>query len=571
MRFAPAPGNDLELGEVSGGRGSLKLPRTMRDKHLYVCGATGTGKSKFLEHLIRQDIMAWRYSRCGMLVLDPHGSLYDSLMRWLATYEIDRPVVAIDLRQDETIVSYNLLRERAASPAVIVENLVEAMAYVWGQSGTDQTPLFARWAGNILRTLYEKRLTLAETVYLVTDAHVRRSLTSGLTDSMVQRDWNLANALALKDFEAQVSSTVNRLLRFLRNKTMRAVFGQSHSSLDLGAAIEEGHIVLVSVAREGAKISKENADLFATLLLTDLWTAAQERGKKQGAKPFYVYLDEFQRFVTPTIAENLDEARGFGLHLTLAHQFPNQLLDAGPNGRRVYNSVMENASSKVVFRLSDEENLKPLASWLFRGVMDPDEIKHKLYSTKVMSHRDEYRTSYSRSTTNSRGGGSHFVSTSGSGEGGSDGSDNTSWREYTAESSGESDAWSEAETHGETRTPTLLPVMGKELSQVQFRSLDEQLFRAMAALFDQDQRQGVARLVGMKAPVPIVTPTVKDGWAMAERVERYRAQAASRWPFVLPMDEAVKRIGERERQVALNVLGPALGSVEPVTAKRRLR
>src|SRR5581483_10981119 len=115
------------------------------------------------------------------------------------------------------------------------------------------------------------------------------------------------------------------------------------------------------------------------------------------------YLDEFQQFINPTIAENLDEARGFGLHFTLAHQFPNQLLDRGDNGRRVYNSIMENASSKVVFRLSHEDNLRVMAQSLFMGVMDPDEVKHELYSTKVMAYREEMRTITSRSKGRSTG------------------------------------------------------------------------------------------------------------------------------------------------------------------------
>jgi len=407
------PGNDLDLGLLPGRSARLRFSRTERDKHLYICGGTGTGKSKFLEHLIRQDILAWRNSRCGLLVLDPHGNLYDSLMRWLAWHKIDRPIVPIDLRQDDWVISYNLLRQRSADPAVLVDNITDAMAYVWGQGGTDRTPLFARWAGNVLRTLYEKKLTLIESEYLIdrVSKQMRYVLTADMKDKPSRQDWQYANTLTPRDFEAQLGSTVNRLQRFIRNQTMRSMFGLPKVSLDLGTALEEGQIILVSLATERAKVSKENAELFATLLLSDLWTAAQERGKRDGVKPFYVYLDEFQQFVTPTIAENLDEARGYGLHLTMAHQFPNQLLDRGENGKRVYNSIMENASSKVVFRLSHEENLKVMAQWLFMGVMNPDEIKHELYSTKVMGYREEMRTSYSRSASE---GGGVFSGTTGS-------------------------------------------------------------------------------------------------------------------------------------------------------------
>lgn len=236
-----------------------------------------------------------------------------------------------------------------------------------------------------------------------------------------RQDWRFADTLNAKDFESQIGSTVNRLQRFIRSQTMRSMFGQPTVSLDLGKALEEGSIILVSLATERAKVSKENAELFATLLLSDLWTAAQERGKRDGVKPFYVYLDEFQRFVTPTISDNLDEARGFGLHLTMAHQFPNQLLDRGENGRRVYNSIMENASSKVVLRLYHEDNLRAMAQWLFMGVMNPDEIKQELYSTKVMSYREELKEVISESTSSGKTRGTQRGHAGGAGLGGTEG------------------------------------------------------------------------------------------------------------------------------------------------------
>jgi len=576
-------GNDLNLGILPGRAASLQFPRTSRDKHLYVCGGTGTGKSKFLEHLIRQDIISWRKSRCGLLVLDPHGSLYDSLICWLAWNKIERPVVPIDLRQDDWVVSYNLLRKRdKVDPQVLIDNITDAMAYVWGQGGTDQTPLFARWAGNIIRPLYEKKLTLIEAEYLIdrVSKQMRYLLTADLSDKAARQDWQFANTLTPRDFEAQIGSTVNRLQRFIRNQTMRATFGMPEVSLDLGAALEEGHIILVSLATERARVSKENAELFATLLLSDLWTAAQERGKRDQIKPFYVYLDEFQRFVTPTIADNLDEARGYGLHLTMAHQFPNQLLDRGENGKRVYNSIMENASSKVVFRLTHDENLQAMAKWLFMGVMNPDEIKHELYSTKVMGYREEMREIRTEGRSTGTGRGTQRGGSAGAGMGGTvnfigdDASVNPrsiseSSSNFSAESESESESWSETTSESVSHVPMLIPVFGKELSHVQFRTLDEQLFRSMAVLFDQQERHSVARLVGMSAPVSLKTPEVTRMPGSSERTQQFLAACYKKLSFALPGAEARTRLAARNENLASVLLGEFSG--EPTTAKRIIK
>ncbi len=597
----PRPkGNDVTLGEVVGTGQSLVFPRESRDKHLYVAGATGTGKSKFLESLIRQDIRGWFKSKCGMLLLDPHGSLYDSLMEWLASADATRlPIVPIDLRQDEWVISYNALRRRSAADcSVVIDNFVQAMAHVWGAAGTDHTPRFARWATNILRTLYENDLTLLEAEYLIDhlDRAARHALSQNVQDRASKRDWQFANQLTPRDFEAEIGSTANRLHRFLRNNHMRSMFGHSRVSLDLRTALDEGQIILVSLASAGARVSEEDADLFATLLLSDLWTAALERGKRPGVKPFYVYLDEFQRFVTPTIASNLDEARGFGLHLTMANQYPQQLLDRGEQGMRLYHSVMENASSKAVFRLHSEENLKPLAQWLFRGVMDPDEIKLTLEGTKVLGYEEVERmsrtsgSSRARSVTATEGDSASSGTAESLGmsrsEGWSTRVNTGEWnlafqrQDGLGESSGsqsgssaahhESVASSEGETHtySETVSSALVPVMGKELSHVQFRSLEEQLHRAMAALFDQEQREGVARLVGMRAPASIRTPTVKDRKAPPEAVRRYSAKLLAKWDFALPAAQSASELAERERRLEMQ-LRQAAGD-EPDTASRRI-
>lgn len=568
-------GNPLNLGRVVGRGRNLTLSPEDRSMHLHVSGATGTGKSKFLENLIKQDILNWRPSKCGVMLLDPHGALYDSIMRWLTVTGLDRPVIPIDLRRDDWVISYNLLRKRSANPAVIVANMVDAMAYVWGQGGTDLTPLFERWASNTLGLLYDKNLTLVEATYLmdVQASYLRDSLSRGLSSKMCEKDWAFANKLSPKDFENQIASTLNRLGRFLRNEFLRLIFGQTEVSLDLSKALDEGHIILVSLATERARVSREDSELFATLLLNDLWTAAQERGKPKNVKPFYVYVDEFQKFVTPTIAENLDQARGYGLHLTMAHQFPKQFKTKGNAGEQLYDSMMESARSKVVFQLSDEENLMPLAKWLFRGMMDPDKVKHQLYSTKVMDYVLEYKKVYSRSTTTSEGGGTTTTNTEGFTEGASGEIGEMdavqAWSDHLSHGVAESSSWSESTSEGESDVPMLMPVIGKELTHVQFESLDEQLFRAMAVLFDQEQRQGVARLVDMTAPASFFTPTVEDSHASPERVGKYVKQLLKKWDFALPAEKAMKMLAERQK-LLMDQLQNNPESDEPVKSKRRI-
>jgi hypothetical protein len=562
-------GNDIALGTVIETGKPLPLPREARATHLYIAGLTETGKSKFLESLIWQDLMRWNKSGCGALVIDPHGSLYNSLMARLAFNDIHLPrlpIVPVDLTRDDWIIGYNVLRPRPkAEASVVIGNFIQAMSFVWGASGTDMTPLFARWASRILRTLYEKKYTLVEAEYLtdLVSKELRQTLTEGVKTRSAKRDWAFADTLSAKDFDAQISSTLNRLERFLNTEVLRRMFGQDKLSLDLGEALAKGRIILVNLSLSGGRIHEEDARLFATLLLADLWTAAKERGKPVAGKtqrPFYVYLDEFQRFVSPTIAQNLDEARGFGLHLTLAHQFPKQLLNAGSHGQQVYDSIMANARNKVVFAMEDEDNLKPLAQMLYRGVMSPMKVKHQLYSTKVMSYAEELRTSYNTSTTASRSGAHQSGSAGGSGRGGtsvypwgtfsapSSTSDSTS--QFQSQSQSDSSSWGEARVDGEAVSPMLLPQFGKELSSVQFFPLEEQLFRAMGALHDQAQRHFVTRLVGSRIPLAVRTPTVHPQPTTEEFVEKYTAKLFRRLSFALLCTEADHIIEKRDAKIA---------------------
>ena len=581
-------GNDLLIAKSR--HGPLVLTREQRSRHLYVTGSTGSGKSKFLEYLIRQDIVNWRESECGLLLLDPHGAIYDGLLHWLArkSFVRERPIIPIDLRRDDWVVAYNLLRKREqVAASVVTDNLVDALTYVWGDAGTDATPRLARNATAVFQALYEHGLTLVESLKILEFANreLRATLARGTKDEATRATLERLNALKPFDYDLQTESTLNRFQRLFRNESLRAAFGQTEVSFDFGQALSEGAIVLVSLATEGGTVSQENASTFATLMVADLWTAAKERGKGSDPKPFYLYIDEFQRFVSPTIAENLDEARGFGLHLTLAHQYPSQLIEANREyGQRIYESIMENARSKISFSLSlRDRNLAPLADWFYSGTFDPFRVKRELYSRKVMDYSEETRevtthgTSRGSATSEARG----AVTGTGSGRvetmsGGYDGAvlNPMQWSSSASEASSSSDTTTRGDTDSESgsestsEVPVWIPIFGEELSSVQYLSLDEQRFLAEQKIMMQKDRHATARFLGMTAPAELRTPEVPPRFGSEERAEDYRLEQLAKYPFVLSYDDAQARLQKRHAALALQSIPP---ETEPVSYTRRVR
>jgi hypothetical protein len=215
--------------------------------------------------------------------------------------------------------------------------------------------------------------------------------------------------------------------------------------------------------------------------------------------------------------------------------------------------------------------------------LDADQVKLSLESTKVVGYREEMReshtsgTSTGRTTASGKGGGSFQGTSTGDGKSGADSYDRRDpdnettlqsatqsaegWNSYIAESSGESGNWTESESESETssesttRSSVLIPIMGKEVSSVQYRSIEEQMFQAMQKLFDQQDRHFAIRFHGgPRAPLFVKTPTVAPAATREERIEAYRRKLLGNLAFAMPMAEAEERISGRERKLIAEIV-----------------
>jgi len=376
----------------------IYIPEHIRSTHMQVIGSTGTGKSKFLEHMIRNDILNGN----GVCLIDPHGYLYDDLVNWLTSYQEffdSKKIVLFNPAHDDYFLGFNPFLHHSLDISHQVDTMVNACAKAWGAESMDTTPLLKKCLRCIFHALAETDLTLLESLYFISLSDesklLREHLTNQIKNPVIKEVWRSFNNLKPREYNEQFSSSANRLIEFLSSERIRRIIGQSKKTIEFKKMMDEGYIVLVNLS-SGQRLSKDNSRLLGTLMINDLFLSACERKrvKNQVPKPFYLYIDECAQFLNEDIGRILDECRKFGLHLTLAHQHLAQLRKAGED---IYSSIMTDAKTKIIFGGLTPEDAEILAKQIFMGEFDIDEIKHTLTSHQVVGQHREWFNSHSDS------------------------------------------------------------------------------------------------------------------------------------------------------------------------------
>lgn len=328
----------------------VSISKAERDKHTYVLGITGKGKSAFLEGLILQDIYAGR--GCG--VIDPHSDLAKNVFAHLVTSGyLNAPanrarLVYLDTSNERHIPAFNVLAI-PGEPYAIAQLVIEAFRRTWPDA-LKEAPQFSNIMLAALLVLIKTNHTLVDLHRLLIDADWREQLLTQAQDGEATAFFHDRYDRWGRDAPTMRESTLNKVSAFVFNPTIKRMLGATGNALDFRTIMDNKNVLLCDLGGE-----PETRRLLGSLLVTFLEYAAFTRRDLPHHKrlPFYLYMDEFQDFSAndgsaKTLSQILSEARKFGLHLTLAHQSLSQL-------QTRLSGAIGNIQTKVLFGMSRQD------------------------------------------------------------------------------------------------------------------------------------------------------------------------------------------------------------------------
>lgn len=339
---AIAEGHDLWLGR-NVHQGIERIPtlnNSLRLKHMHVIGATGTGKSTFLQSCIVQDILLGN----GIAVLDPHGDLIESILPHIPP-ERHEDVILIDPADSEFPVGFNILSAHSDIEKEILSSDLVAVFRRLSTSFGDQ--MHSVLANAILAFLESSTGgTLIDLRRFLIEKPFRESILKTVSDPNVIYYWQKEYPL-LKT--SSIGPILTRLDSFLRPKPIRYMAAQK-KSLDFENILDSKKILLIKLSQ--GLIGTENSYLLGTFFVSKIYQAAMARQiqSKTERQPFFLYIDEFQNFITPSLSFILSGTRKYGLGCVLAHQ---DMIQLSKQDSEIASAVISNAGTRVCFRLGD--------------------------------------------------------------------------------------------------------------------------------------------------------------------------------------------------------------------------
>jgi hypothetical protein len=312
--------------------------------HIYSIGKTGVGKSTLLLNMAIHDIQHGR----GACIIDPHGDVSETLLKYIPEERI-QDVIYFNPTDADFPIAFNPLH--AIHPNhhhLVASGLISMFKKVWVDSWGPRLEYILRFA--ILTLLEYPHATILDIQPLLTDYDFRSKVLSYCTNPHIRAFWYTEFDKYPSALKAEaISPILNKTGVFLSSIPLRNILGQRISSFRMQQVLDEGKILICNLSK--GQIGEDASAILGSVLVTSIQLAALYRSSipEQDRKPFYLYVDEMQSFVSLSFADMLAEARKYKLSLFLTHQYIDQLHE------KIRSAIFGNVGTLISFRVGSAD------------------------------------------------------------------------------------------------------------------------------------------------------------------------------------------------------------------------
>jgi hypothetical protein len=335
-----------------------------RNKHMYVIGKTGMGKSTLLENMAIQDLRNGE----GVAFIDPHGGTADKLLEYVPKERIKDVVYFAPFDLDQPI-AFNVMEDVGYDKRhLVVSGLMATFKKIWEDAWSARMEYIL--TNTLLALLEYPDATLLGVNKMYTDKSYRKKVIENVKDPVVKDFWTKEFANYGERYTQEATPAIqNKIGQFTGNPLIRNIIGQSKSSFDIRQMMDEKKILIINLSK--GQVGETNMRLLGSMLTTRIFLSAMSRADLSGPQldklpPFYFYVDEFQNFANETFAEILSEARKYHLNLVIAHQYVEQMEE------QVRAAVFGNVGTTIAFRVG------PFDAEVLETVFSPEFMKEDL-------------------------------------------------------------------------------------------------------------------------------------------------------------------------------------------------
>ncbi|MEV0165129.1 ATP-binding protein [Nonomuraea fuscirosea] len=340
-----ATGGELELGEILDGQdrgvGTFRVPLSTLNRHAFVTGATGSGKSQTVRHLLEQLSRA----RIPWLAIEPAKSEYAAMAG-----RVDDPVTVINPSAPDGVpFSVNPLEPEPGYPVQAHIDMVRALF----MAAFDAEEPFPQIMSLALQRVYEATGWDVVTGGAVPGSSVPPSVPT--LEQLQQHAMDVIKEIGYgREVQADVEGFISLRLRSLRVGSAGRFFEGGHPA-DIGGLLERD----VVLAIEDVANDEDKAFLMGTLIIRIVeHLRMRARRERSPELRHVIVIEEAHRLLrdrghgrasthaVELLAGLLAEIRAYGEGIVVAEQIPTKLIS----------DVVKNTALKVVHRLPAEDD-----------------------------------------------------------------------------------------------------------------------------------------------------------------------------------------------------------------------